>query len=314
MGESDRYMDYRQQRARRRFTLGQDGNAVVALFALNVIFFLVLLVIKVGYNYSQKANLVFFNEVMPWMQLPASPTKLSERPWTLLTYMFTDMSLWRIASNMLWLWAFGSIIQDNTGNRKLVPIYIYSGLAGGIFFMIANYVLPSLRPFVADAGLLGANAAVMGLAVAGTALIPRHKIFPMLRGGIPLWILTAVYVAIDVAGVVGSNPAYAISHLAGAAAGLGFVLLLRKGYDGSIWMNNFYDWSMNLFNPNKKVQQPTVKETVFYNAANRAPYTKQSIITQDRVDAILDKISQKGYAFLTDEEKKILKKASEEDL
>ena len=53
---------------------------------------------------------------------------------------------------------------------------------------------------------------------------------------------------------------------------------------------------------------------MFYNTGNRSPYSKQSIITQQRVDEILDKINNKGYQFLTDEEKQILKKAAEEDL
>jgi len=37
-------------------------------------------------------------------------------------------------------------------------------------------------------------------------------------------------------------------------------------------------------------------------------------VTQQRIDEILDKINQKGYHFLTDEEKELLKRASEEDL
>ena len=36
-------------------------------------------------------------------------------------------------------------------------------------------------------------------------------------------------------------------------------------------------------------------------------------VTQNRLDEILDKINQKGYHFLTDEEKSFLKKASEDE-
>ncbi|MBS1497488.1 MAG: rhomboid family intramembrane serine protease, partial [Bacteroidetes bacterium] len=43
------------------------------------------------------------------------------------------------------------------------------------------------------------------------------------------------------------------------------------------------------------------------------PFTKSTNITQQRIDEILDKINQKGYHFLTDEEKQVLKKASEDD-
>ena len=58
-----------------------------------------------------------------------------------LTYMFSDTgyNLIRIISNMLWLWAFGFILQEMTGNDKLIPIYIYGGVFGGIVFIAANY-------------------------------------------------------------------------------------------------------------------------------------------------------------------------------
>ena len=56
------------------------------------------------------------------------------------------------------------------------------------------------------------------------------------------------------------------------------------------------------------------QEKVFYKSDGRKPYHKTSNVTQQRVDEILDKINQKGYHFLTDEEKNILKRAAGEDL
>jgi hypothetical protein len=53
MGESDRYQDYKRLK-RRRFTLGQDNNALMALFTINVIFFLLLLTIQVVYFFYQQ--------------------------------------------------------------------------------------------------------------------------------------------------------------------------------------------------------------------------------------------------------------------
>jgi hypothetical protein len=44
------------------------------------------------------------------------------------------------------------------------------------------------------------------------------------------------------------------------------------------------------------------------------PFKKANIITQQRIDEILDKISQKGYHSLTEDEKEMLKRASQEDL
>ena len=287
----------------------------MALFTLNVIFFLVLLMAQVVYFFYQQTPQLYNAQVVQWFELPSSLSKLSERPWTILTYMFSDtgQNLIRIISNMLWLWAFGYILQEMTGNDKLIPIYIYGGVLGGIVFIAANYLIPPLRILGNSTALLGANAGTMAVAMATTTLSPNHKFFTQIRGGIPIWVLMAAYLFIDLVGVASLNAAYSLSHLAGATAGFVFVLLLRKGKDGSVWMNRLYDWFINLFNPNKKSKTP-VKEKVFYNTGNRTPYSKQAIVTQQRVDEILDKINQKGFEFLTEEEKKILKKASEEDL
>jgi membrane associated rhomboid family serine protease len=312
MGESDRYSDFKPPR--RRITLGQDGNALMGLFTINIIFFLLLLTIKVSYFYFQKPESFFIAEIVQYFEMPAQITRLSEKPWTILTYMFSHISVMQMLSNMLWLWAFGFIFQELTGNKKLIPVYIYGGLAGAFVFIIANYLIPSLRPSVSGAVLLGSNAATMAVAVATTALAPDFRFFRNLNGGIPIWVLTLIYILIDFAGIATLGAAFSLSHLGGAAAGFLFIYLLRKDIDGSTWMNNFYNWLMNLFNPNKNRNSNNVKEKVFYNTEGRKPYKKTANITPQRIDEILDKINQKGYHLLTDEEKNILKRAAEEDL
>ena len=312
MGESDRYSDY--QRPRRRLTLGDDGNALVGLITINIIFFLLLMVIQVVYFFFQADKNLFNTQVVQYFSMPAQLVKLSERPWTVLSYMFTHTNVIHILSNMLWLWAFGFILQELTGNKKLVPIYIYGGLTGAVFFILSNYLIPPIKPLIDSSSLMGGNAATMAIAVATTVLAPNFRFFRNINGGIPIWVLTLVYVLIDFAGVASMSAAYSISHLGGGVAGLLFVYLLRRGFDGSIWMNKLYDWFMNLFNPNKKSDSGNIREKVFYNSENRKPYKKTSNITQQRVDEILDKINQKGYHFLTDEEKNILKRAADEGL
>lgn len=308
MGESDRYIDYKIKK--QRFTLGQPDNALMWLFVLNIIFFLVLLTIKVAVSVNQQSQDIFYTQVVNWFELPAGLSKLSERPWTVLTYMFSDILLFRAISNMLWLWAFGSILQNLTGNKKLIPVYIYGGFAGALFFIMAIYLIPTNKATIDTANLLGANAAVMAVAVAATMVAPHYRFFRHIRGGIPIWVLTVVYIVIDLTGVIAQNAAQAISHFGGAGAGFLFVMLLHKKIDGSVWMNNLYNWFINLFNPDNN--KHSIKEKIFYNTGNRTPYSKTLNVTEQRVDEILDKINQKGYQYLTEEEKTILKKASEE--
>jgi membrane associated rhomboid family serine protease len=314
MGEADRYGDYRHQR--NRMVWGQDNNALMGLFILNVIFFLLLFFIKVIYDYFQHDANLYDTQLLSYFQFPAKLTTLSERPWTILSYMFSHSSdhIWEMISNMLWLWAFGFIMQELTGNKKIIPLYIYGGLFGALFFTIASYAVPSLRASVDTSSLMGANAATMAIAIGVTTLAPNYRIFRNIGNGIPIWVLTLCYVLIDLVSAFALSSGYSIAHLGGAFAGFLFVYTLRRGYDGSIWMNELYNWFMNLFNPEKKTVSPSVKEKVFYNMGGRQPYKKNVNITQQRVDEILDKINQQGYHLLTDEEKNILKRAAEEDL
>jgi len=310
MSESDRYIDYRIKK--QRFTLGNPDNALMWLFAINVVFFLILQTIRVAINVNDHSDAVFYSQVTGWFQLPANLVSLSKKPWTVISFMFSDADLMRALSNMLWLWAFGSVLQNLTGNRKIIPVYLYGGFAGAVFFIAAVYLIPTNRAIIDSLGLFGANASVMAVAVAATAIAPNYRFFSHIRGGISIWILTLIYVAIDLSAVAQGPAAATIAHVGGAAAGFVFVKMLKNNMDGSEWMNNFYNWFINLFNPNKKIRKNSIKERVFYSTGTRSPYQKTSNVTEKRVDEILDKISQQGYSALTKEERDILKRASED--
>lgn len=313
MGESDRYKEFKEPR--KNIFFGDDNNALMGLFAINIVFFLLLLLIQVVYYFMEQGNGLYDAQVVQWFELPAGLAKFSGRPWTIITYMFSDTgeNIIRVITNMIWLWAFGYLLQTMAGNDKIIPIYIYGGLLGGIFFISAHYLIPPLRPAISNAALLGANPGALAVAMATTTLSPDYRFFRQIRNGIPIWVLMGIYLLIDFAGIAGRGAAYSLSHVGGALAGFLFVIFLRKGKDGSVWMNQLYSWFINLFNPYKKPTREKIKETVFYNRGSRAPFKKTTNVTQQRVDEILDKISQKGYRFLTDEEKDILKKAAEDD-
>jgi len=321
MGESDRYQEYKRM-ARRRFTLGQPGNALFALFAINVVVFFIIMLSRVFYlstHLGQGMEVLDFDAIR-WFAMPASLTKLSETPWTLLTFMFaqggadTFPLMLNMLSSMLWLWAFGHILQDLSGNKFIFPIYIYGSVLGAVFFIIAVYAIPAFRPDVNSGYLFGSQTGTAALAIAVTTLSPKYRLFRNLGNGIPVWILTGLYILITLIKVFSLTSAISFAITGGALAGFLFIVLLRRGKDLSAWMINFYEWVSNLFNPDKKNPQNPVKEKVFYNTGNRKPYSKTPNVTQQRIDEILDKISQQGYHFLTDEEKNILKRASEEDL
>jgi membrane associated rhomboid family serine protease len=276
-----------------------------------VIFAFVQAIFHLKSENSQAAVADFNENVINWLALPADLNKIATRPWTVITHMFVHTGLWHIFGNMLWLWMFGYILQDITGNRKIVPVFLYGALGGAIAYVLSYNLFPALKPLVQQSWALGASAGIMAIAVATTYIAPGYRIFPMLGGGIPLWIITGIYLIIDLATIPFSNTGGHIAHLAGGLTGFLFVVSFRRGYDWGEWMNNFWDWFTNLFNPDKPRKGILIKQELFYKSTAK-PFKKTPNVTEQRVNEILDKINQKGFSSLSDEEKDLLKRASQD--
>lgn len=308
MGESDRYQEYKHY-SKKTFALGSENNALVALVVLNIIFFLLLLLLQVVYFFYNQSVETYQNAVIPWFELPSNLYRYCERPWTLFSFMFSDTGsgIWRMLSNMFWLWTFGSIAQAIMGNEKIFPVYLYGGLFSGLTFLILGFQNN------ASLHLIGANTSILALATAVATCFPNYRVFEHIRKGVPLWLIVVIYMMIDAAGLTNTDKAYWYAHLAGALTGVGFSLLLKIGVDGSKWMNLLYFNCIHLFSPKHTTKGSSVKDKIFYATGDRAPFTKISATTQDKIDRILDKINEKGFNSLTEEEKKTLSDASENE-
>ncbi len=295
-----------------RFRAGFHNNALVMLIIINLVVFVLFKFIHVFYFFSfteEIANQRFYEDIYYNLALPGRFGDMIKKPWTLITYMFYHHEFWHIIGNMIWLWMFGYIFVDITGNRKIIPLFIYGALGGALAFMIAYTFFPSLSYKLATA--VGASAGVMAIVVGTTMLAPDYRIFPMLAGGIPLWVITVFYLILDLALIPSGNTGGHIAHLAGAFTGFLFIYYMRRGIDWSLPMNMFFDWVNNLFRPDKPTRK--FREQYFYKTRQKA-FTKTPNITQQRIDEILDKINQDGYESLTTDEKELLQKASKQDL
>jgi membrane associated rhomboid family serine protease len=296
--------------------LGATDNNLIILVALNAFPFIVLnflrLVFAVSYDTPIIAENEFQKQLLNWFVVHANTDKLFTKPWTILVYMFTNYSVWMFVSNMLWLWAFGFILQDLAGNRKLFPVYFYGGIVGALVFIITANTLPYLQNTLTNnVFMIGGGASVMAVAVATTTLAPDYRIFPLIRGGIPLWVLTVIFVAINFGSMAGTTGSFAFAHVAAALLGFIFMKQLSKGSDWGAWMYALIDWLNDLFNPIKKRK---ISEQSHFYKTDIPPFEKKSNLTQQKIDAILDKINKEGYEMLTNDEKELLKKASSANL
>lgn len=309
-------MGYYEQKSGKRLLSTLDNNSLVMLIIIHLVIFVLFSLVNVFYFFTfteDAARIKFFEDIYANLAIPARFSDFLKKPWTLFTHMFYHFEVWHLISNMIWLWIFGYILHDMTGNRKIIPIFIYGGLGGAAAYLLSYNLIPVLHAF-ANSNAIGASAGVMAVAVATTMISPGYRIFPFINGGIPLWIITMIFVIIDLAALPINNHGGHIAHLGGALSGYLFIVFYRNGYDGSAWMNNFYDWFTNLFNPEKPPRSAKRAREKLYYKSSDDPYKKTMNLTQQRVDEILDKISQTGYGSLTSEEKELLKRASKEDL
>ncbi len=305
-------MSYRDS-SKRFGTAGIANTPLMTLIAISLILFVSLAFIKTVWfssNEKETALALFYQDVMSIFALPANKTDVFHRPWTIVTHMFADDKFIRVFANMFWLWTFGFILQDLAGSRKVIPVFFYGALSGAVVFLLAYNLLPSLRDYLLSATLYGASPGIMAVAAATTLLSPNYRLFPMIGGGIPVWVLTALYVGSDVAAVGIRDTGTLLAHGGGALMGVIYYMLLQGGTDPGKGLNDFFDWTTNLFNPDKPKKGSNRKDELFYKSEGE-PYKKTINLTQKRVDDILDKINQQGYSSLTQEEKDLLKRAAE---
>lgn len=305
------YRDYFDKKP----TLGQSNNALVYLFAINAFLFILMRFLKLVFDldYGSAAYDVFSKKILFWFTVSPQFITTLQKVWVLATYMFTNYSIIGFISNMLWLWSFGYVLQDLTGNKKLIPLYLYGGFFAGLCFWMLSSFIPFIKASIHPNYLLdGSQAAVVAVAIGTTKLSPKYKIFQHIGEGMSLWILTLIFIAVDLAFLATTNYAVAISHLVAGFSGYLFIAQLQKGRDFSTWMYNFVNKIDFAFNPEKKFTEQKTNKYHFYNSKENA-FIKTENVTEKKVNEILDKIINKGYSSLSKSEIEFLERASKKN-
>lgn len=270
----------------------QPGQGLMKIIVANGAIFIALMIARVGLLIAGKSELfdVFFAQV----SLPSTPSLIFQRPWTLITYFFLHIEVFHLLFNMLFLYWFGTIIQDFIGNKRLVQLFFYGGIAGALAFLL---VLNTVTFFIAQGPsfLNGASAGVFAVVVAAATIRPDYQVRLLLLGDVKIKYISAFYILWSFIETTGSNAGGNIAHLGGAI--LGF-----------IFAKNFLAASRP-----QAIFEIKIKE--FAQVINRKiqPRRELETVPEEELNAILDKISQSGYDSLSDYEQKRLFKASQKN-
>ncbi|WP_160714651.1 rhomboid family intramembrane serine protease [Chitinophaga solisilvae] len=294
-----------------RLSLGEGRNMVTQLVVFNLTVFIFLFFTLVIYKMENVGQARFYQDIMTWLRLPAGAATLLTRPWTLLTSLFTHIGVMHIFTNMVWLWCFGTFLQHIAGYQRILPVYLFGGIIGNLFYVGAVQAIPALHPLISNGNITGAGPAVMAIAAGATLISPRYRIFPLLAGGIPLWVITLVYTGLSVGTSISETAGIAhIFQLAGGAlAGMLFMYSWRKGRDLGAGFNRLIFKLTHVFHPaSQQIDPDTLKQAI--PGADHQPYKRVGVVPEQRLNEILDKISESGIDSLTPEERETLLRAS----
>ncbi len=277
-----------------------NGSIVTRLIYANVAVFVLLRLVSVVLQLTGispgEGSLV-----LPWVSIPALPSELLLKPWTVFTYMFSHFGFLHLLINMWMLFWFGKLFMQIFDSKQLLGVYVIGGIGGALIYILFYNVFPLFADQVSDSILLGASASVIAIIAAAAFGAPDMEIQLMFIGRVKLLYVGLVAILIDLYSMTGTNAGGHIAHLGGALAGYFFIALLRKNIDITRWVNRVADGVTGLFAPKKRNMKVKWRRPV-----NEQEYRNEKAAEQKKVDEVLDKIKASGYESLTAEEKRRL--------
>lgn len=265
-----------------------------------------------------RAEYALVSPLRAWFQFTTASAVVSFSPtdgmtggevWRFVTYGFLHVGLMHLVLNMLGLWFFAPIVEERFGRRRFLALFLVATMAGAVLFLLLNAMgiawmssqgtpigLPGLLSTDPYVPLIGASGGVYGIILAAAWLRPNEEILLMYIIPMKLKVLALLLIGVSVYTLIsrGANAGGEAAHLGGAIAGWWTAQhprLLDDFFDHVHWIDRL----------------PLVRSSASSRAVKHAPRT-----VDDRViDAILDKVRDKGLASLTERERDTLRNATD---
>ena len=262
-------------------------NIVEKIILFNITLYLLPFVLK--------TVLFLFNikglSIVNWFTIDATLSEFILKPWSIITYGFIHGSFSHIFWNMLILYYFGNILKNIFGEKLILNLFLSGIVAGGLTYLISYNLFPVFKGV--NSVMIGASAGVMSVLFFLAAYDPQYRI------RIIFFDIKILYIALflffyDIIQIPLNNSGGHIAHIGGALWGYYYSVKYNNGSD---LVNSILSYFKK--NTNNK---PSVKSK-----------TDNKSFNQDKIDEILDKISDSGYDSLTKSEKEYLFKVGKDD-
>jgi membrane associated rhomboid family serine protease len=272
------------------------------IIAANIVVFIAQLVITRPADVVLDDQMFHIRESVVTKILELDPSRtLHGEVWRLFTYAFCHQPSGglplHLIFNMLFVGWWGTTLERMYGTREFVLFYLTAAFFSGLAFLGLSLLQGDPTPAI------GASGAVMAIMALYAIFFPREEILLFFFVRIQIRFLVLAYLVFDLlpvlqalGGNANSDGVAHAAHLGGLAFGFAYH---RFGWRIDQLGNRFSP----LLNRRRWIRPRHVK---VYRPPEEAP---QSLDV--KVDAILDKIHSQGEASLTDQERDILRKASE---
>ncbi len=258
-------------------------NWLYALFAANVVGFLVAFF---AFMFSNGESVLFF-------AIHSGDKYSLFKIWKLITYAFFDHTIFSLISNLIWLAIFAMPLSTTIGSTKHIRnIYLLTTIVIGLISGLLCFFETEKYPIF----LLGFSMVTISVASACVYKIPNYQINLMLIGSIPIWIIGLIFLLFSIFTFPSKEMALMllISFLA-AVLGVLYMINLEKG-------NLPIAWKGMISFPIKKKKRKG--KLVAISGNNNKKIVDH--LNQEKLNTILDKISEKGLNNISDDEKKFL--------
>ena len=182
------------------------------------------------------------------------------------------------------IFTYGFFHNQSFGKKTLKRLFFSGIIAGGLTYIISYNLFPVFSGVKST--MIGASAGVSAIIFFLTFYNPNYKI------RVFFFDLKLLYLAIflfiyDIIQIPYGNAGGHIAHIGGSVWGYYF--------HRNLYNHNFIDYFFSFFETSKK------NKTMMNNTNNK--------FNQNKIDSILDKISESGYDSLSKQEKEYLFKA-----
>lgn len=284
------------------------GGWSIRIIMVNVVVFLLInLFYQIDAGLTLWDKMPFTNFTIRAFVLPDSYPEMFTRPWTWFTHMFAHEDFFHLLFNMIWLYYGSLLFMQFLGNKRLIYLYVIGGLFAALAQVLAKNFIP-IYEYSHYSGLIGASGAVYAVFVAVAFYRPMFEVLLFGLFKIRIVFIALFLVISDFLRLTDIGNVAHMAHLGGAAFGVLAIAGLSQ-FDRFIrWFENttslfkggYKGFRSRLFM--RKVKMPHAQH---YHKADEQFFESKKEV-QEKVDAILDKIKQKGYDGLTKTEKEYL--------